>query len=138
MSAPLGSSAGECRPLSPALRSKIEQALRTGAAMPDYCGPYQSRFVQTVNGPQPIAAFPVPSACNNLFTRSAEERGRHFPARQPGAQTQNSRRVKNALRGLWENFAFPEPKYPGNTRGILDFRGEISLYEKNVFLDPAF
>ena len=72
--------------------------------MPDYCGPYQTRFVQTVNGPQPITAFPVPSACNNLFTRSAEERGRHFSDGQPGAQTQNSRRVKNALRGLGRKF----------------------------------
>ena len=36
-----------------------------------FCGPLQTRSAQTVHGPQFIAAFPVPSACNNLFTRAA-------------------------------------------------------------------
>ena len=37
-----------------------------------FCGPLQTRFAQTVHGPQSIAAFPVPSACNNLLTRGSK------------------------------------------------------------------
>ena len=39
-----------------------------------FCGPLQTRSAQTVHGPQFIAAFPVPSACNNLLTRNPHMR----------------------------------------------------------------
>ena len=57
--------------------------------MPDFCGPLQTRFAQTVHGPQPIAAIPVPSACNNLFTRDTAYGCAVLLTKSKGSQVHN-------------------------------------------------
>ena len=68
--------------------------------MLDFCGPLQTHFARTVHGPQSIAAFPVLSACNNLFTRDTADGGAVFLAKTRVREFGIASVIKDGLRGI--------------------------------------